>query len=460
MSARRAERAVCLAFAASLTSAAAPEPSAADAAFAGALSSAYTSNPLLLEQRRRLRQTDEGVPRALSGWRPRVTIDASGGVSAVFDRFDTRHQPERRVPQQAELLLTQPLYTGGKVRAQVTQAETLVLAERAGLQATEAQVLLQAATAFLDVALDERLLALNDNEARILARTLQASAQAGAAGALTQADVAQARARLADQQAVLAASVSALAIARAQYQQAVGEPAGALAMPDFTPAIPRDLDAALALTSDNFDVSQARAAVDASKAGVDIARAGLRPRIVFELYGARVAETEVQAPHQRDNVAEAAISIAIPLYQGGEQAAEIRQAKEAASVSLLQADVVIRQAGEEIRAAWAQLTSARSRIAAYNTSYEANLIAERGVERQHSVGQRTLIEVLNTQQEKLMAAVNVLTARHDALLASLRLAAATGRLDARALRLDVALYDPIAHYDETRDRWYGTQPAP
>jgi outer membrane protein len=432
----------------------------ADAGFQAALAQAYLYNPQLAEQRQRLRQTDEDVPRALSGWRPQVKLQGDGGVSAVFDTMDPTHQPERRVPQEAELSVTQPLYTGGRVRAQLGQAKALVAAERAGLQATEAAVLLAAATAYVDVARDERVVALNRNQADVLEHTLRASNEEAAAGAVTDADVAQARARLADQRAVLAQAEASLEASRAAFEQVVGQPPGELAMPALSLDVPPGLEAALLLVPDNFDVAQSRAAQEASRQGIDIARAGLRPRLAFEVYGARAKETDVQFPHQRDHVAEAQVQVSIPIYQGGEEAAEIRQAKEAASVSLLQIDVVRRQARAQVQTAWAQLSGARDRVAQYQVSLDANILAARGIARQQSVGARTLIEVLNAQQEQLGAEVSLVSAQHDAIVAGLRLQAATGRLSAAGLHLDVPLYDATRHYDETRHRWYGTTPAP
>ena len=67
--------------------------------FEDALAQAYLYNPQIAAERQRLRETDEGVPRALSGWRPRISIDGSAGVSAIEDSLDRRHDPERRVPQ-------------------------------------------------------------------------------------------------------------------------------------------------------------------------------------------------------------------------------------------------------------------------------------------------------------------------------------------------------------------------
>ena len=123
-------------------------------------------------------------------------------------------------------------------------------------------------------------------------------------------------------------------------------------------------------------------------------------------------------------------------------------------------DVVLRRARAEIQTAWAALDGARTRVAEYRTSLAANSVAARGVARQQSVGARTLLEVLNAQQEQLAADVNQVTAERDSYVASLQLQAATGRLSAQQLGLDVRLYDPLEHYNSTRDRWYGTTPAP
>jgi outer membrane protein len=433
---------------------------AEDGPFEAALSQAYLYNPQLLVARQQLREADEGVPKALSGWRPHVTIDGSIGVSAFWDSMDPTHEPERRVPQDSMLSVTQPIYTGGRVQAQVNQAEALVAAERAGLQATEAAVLLAAATAYLDVARDQSIVELNHHQETVLERTFHASEQELAAGAVTETDVAQARARLADQRARSAQAVAALGASRAAYEEQIGQPAGQAPLPTRPVAVPPGLDAAMTLVSANFDVVQSRAAQEAMRQGIDIARAGLRPRLSAEFHGGRVKETDVQFPHQRDDLIEATLQLTVPLYQGGEQAAEIRQAKEAAARSLLQVDVVLRKARAEIQTAWTALDGARSRVAEYRISLAANSVAARGVARQQAVGERTLLEVLNAQQEQLAADVNQVTAERDSYVASLQLQAATGRLSAQQLGLDVRLYDPLEHYNATRDRWYGTTPPP
>ena len=230
-------------------------------------------------------------------------------------------------------------------------------------------------------------------------------------------------------------------------------------MPTRMLDLPPGVAQALALLPGNFDVVQSRAAQEASRQGIDIARAGLRPRISAQVSGSHLAETDVQLFHQRDTIAEATLMLTVPIYQGGEQAAEIRQAKETAARSLLQTDTVLRQAREQIQTAWAQLEGARTRVEQYRTSRDANRVAERGIARQQSAGARTQIEVLNAQQERLAAEVNLVAAERDAYVAGFQLQAVTGQLSAERLGLGVKLYDPVKHYVETRNRWYGTTPA-
>lgn len=427
--------------------------------FEEALAQAYLTNPRLQAERQRLRETDEGVPRALSGWRPRVTVDGSIGRSYVSDSLDP-HGIEHRYPQQAAATVTQPLYTGGRVAAQLGQAKAQVRAERAQLRAVEGTVLLAAAGAYLDVARDAQVVALDEADVALLERTLRAAEQQVQAGDTTEADAAQARARAADGRAALAAAVAALAASRAAFEAETGLPAGNLAIPTIRlPRLPATREAAVALATDaNFDVVAARETLAATRAGVDVARSALHPTVALQGSLARVKETDVQAPRQRDNVAEATVQVSIPLYQGGLVAAETRQAREAAGRTEQLLDLARRQARQLAAAAWDARAAAEERVAQRRLSVAANEVALRGITRQQSVGARTLIEVLNAQQELFAANVALVTARHDAVLETLRVLQATGSLTAEALALPAPTYDPIRHYEEVRNKWQGLNP--
>ena len=140
--------------------------------------------------------------------------------------------------------------------------------------------------------------------------------------------------------------------------------------------------------------------------------------------------------------------------------ATVRQAKEAAERSRLQVDVVVRAARQQLQTAWDMLEASRERTVQATTSIEANTVAVRGVARQQTVGARTLLDVLNAQQELVAAQVSLVRATHDLRLAQLQVAAVRGQLTAEQLGLHVPYYDPQRHYNETRDRWQGLNPAP
>jgi len=195
-----------------------------------------------------------------------------------------------------------------------------------------------------------------------------------------------------------------------------------------------------------------------SRGDHDAARRAAPDRLIGR---APVREREAfQAPRQRDNVAEATVQFNIPLYQGGEVAAETRQAREASERTRLQRDQAQRQARQLADSAWEFLRAAQERVRQQQASVAANEVAVRGITRQQGVGARTPLEVLNAQQELFTATVNLVSAQHDELLGALRLLAATGRLTADQLSLPVPIYDPVRHYREVRNRWGGTTPSP
>ena len=131
----------------------------------------------------------------------------------------------------------------------------------------------------------------------------------------------------------------------------------------------------------------------------------------------------------------------MPLYQGGVTYARLRQAKHTAGQRRLEADQARLDARESATSAWEAYQSARASIASIETQIIASEIALEGVQREAEVGARTVLDVLDAEQELLDARVNLVTAQRDQLVATLLLQAAIGSLTADKLGLDVVLYD-------------------
>ena len=119
-------------------------------------------------------------------------------------------------------------------------------------------------------------------------------------------------------------------------------------------------------------------------------------------------------------------------------------------------DDTTRRAKEDATRTWEALTTARARIQAFQAQIRANEIALEGVEQEARVGSRTVLDVLDAEQELLDAKVNLVRAQRDEIVSGYQLAAATGRLTAQSLRLPVEVYDATTNYSQTRGRWIGT----
>ncbi len=458
---RRKRLAILALAAAAATNAARADP--APLGFTDALVLAYQTNPRLLAARRQLAETDEQVPQALSGWRPHVTVTGSIGGALFDDNMDAAHDPEHRAPQDYELKLSQNIYTSGQIRAQTQRAESEVRAGRANLHSTEAEVLLAAAAAYLDVVRDREVVALNAHQVSVQRDTVQASGTELAAGGLAPADLGQARARLGTATAQLAAAQSMLAQSEASFEHQIGQPPGQLATTAHLLAAPlvtlppsRDRAIAAALDS-NPDVVSARASLDASHYGVDVERANLLPHFSLNGLFARLRDTEIQKLNQRDNAAQVTLDVSVPLYQGGGEYSRIRAAKEMTYRLGDLLEEARRQARQSAASAWDQLAAARQRLAGEQEAIAGNQTAVRGYTQQQRAGVRTLLDVLVVQQDLLASQVAEVSAEHDVLVATLEVASADGALDATHLRLG-EVYDPRKHYDAVRDKWGGTTP--
>ncbi|HEX9702736.1 MAG TPA: TolC family protein, partial [Rhodospirillales bacterium] len=97
-----------------------------------------------------------------------------------------------------------------------------------------------------------------------------------------------------------------------------------------------------------------------------------------------------------------------------------------------------------------------AQVKAFKSQIEANVVALEGVEREAQVGSRTVLDVLDAEQELLDSRVAHVRSQRDELVAFYQLKAAMGQLTAREMKLPVDLYDPMGHYQEVRDKWFGT----
>ncbi len=420
------------------------------------LATAYNSNPALMSARAGVRSTDEQVPQALSGWRPTVSVNGAAGGGEYFSNFSslTPYTTQRSVMDYS-LVVTQPIYSGGRTIAQTAQAEGAVQAGRAQLDGTENQILLDAAKSFLDVARDSEILKLNVNNEQVLSRDLDMARERYRVGEITRTDVAQAEARLAQANAERKAAEGNLQGSRAVFVSVIGRPAESPEPPKSLPLLPPSLDLAKTRAQENNPGVkaadwQARAAHDA----IDVVQGELLPTVALQgTYGRNLNEF-LQGAETR--TAAGMVTVSVPLYEGGATYARLRSQKQQWGQRLVETDRARREAIQAATQGWEATTSAGARVESYTSQIAASELALTGVKEEAKVGARTVIEVLNAEQELFASKVNAVIARHDEMVAAYQLRAALGEMTAQTLSLSVEIYNPVGHYNDVRSRWIGT----
>ena len=147
----------------------------------------------------------------------------------------------------------------------------------------------------------------------------------------------------------------------------------------------------------------------------------------------------------------------MPIYEGGEVYARVRQAKETVGQRRIEVDINRDQIRAAIVSAWGTLEAAKAQIIAAQAQVQAAEVALTGVREEARVGQRTTLDVLNAQQELLNARVNLITAQRDRVVASYAVVQSIGRLSSRSLGLNIAQYSAKTHFDQVKDLWFGVR---
>jgi outer membrane protein len=452
---------------AALAATVASVPVAADT-LPGALVQAYQNNPQINSQRAAVRAIDENVPQALSGYRPNVSATASltenyvntltKATTATGDPIYSRQSGNTAV-QTYGATLTQTLYNGFQTANRTRQAESQVSAARENLRLTEQTVLLQAVTAYMNLLRDGAILDLQRRNVEVLQEQLRQTRDRFNVGEVTRTDVAQSESRIAAGRSALLNAESNYTTSRSAYRQVIGVEAGRLA--PGTPVdrfSPRTLPAAVAEgRARNPSVTTSMYNVDVALLQVKVAEGALYPTL--SLVGSAQKQYGSAGSLNLLESFQASIGgqLSVPIYGGGDEYAVIRQAKETLTQRRIDLDTQRDQAQQTIVQSWGQLEAAKAQIQATQAQVQAAEIALNGVREEARVGQRTTLDVLNAQQELVNARVALVTAQRDRVVASYALLSSVGRLSPQVLGLSVPIYDPMVHYQQVRDSWFGVR---
>jgi len=431
-----------------------------------ALVRAYQNNPQLNAQRANVRATDENVPQALSGYRPKVALTASAGYQYTDVNTTTGGTPTAIVrteihganaPRSAGLTISQTLFNGQQTANRTRAAESQVSGSREALRVLEQTVLLSAATIYMDYLRDSAIVEVQRSNTRVLEQTLKQTRDRFNVGEVTRTDVAQSEAQLAAGKTQQLTAESNLNTTRSNFRRIIGnEPAQLAPGSPVDRFLPATLTASVDLSLvENPNVTASMFGIDVNYLQVKINEGALLPTVSLQ---ASVQQSYEQTQTIfRSFGASAVAQLSVPVYQGGAEYSLIRQSKE----TLAQQRLVLEQTRDQTRAntvtAWGQLVAGKAQVASAQSQVTASEIALNGVREEAKAGQRTTLDVLNAQQALVNARVALVTAQHDRVVASYAVLNAVGRLSPQVLNLATTTYDPSVHYQQVRDSWYGVR---
>src|SRR5258708_199733 len=442
-----------------------PVPALADTIEA-ALVRAYQNNPQLNAQRATVRFTDENVPQALSGYRPKVAVTASAGYQYTDTNSTAGGSATNIVrteihgtnpPRSVGANITQTLFNGQQTANKTRAAESQVSGAREALRVIEQTVLFTAATTYMDYLRDSAIVEVQKSNVRVLEQTLKQTRDRFNVGEVTRTDVAQSEAQLAAGKTQELTAESNLTTTRSNFRRIIGnEPENLAPGSPVDRFLPGTLPSAVELSLiENPNVTAAMFGIDVNFLTVKVNEGALLPTVSLQASVQQSYEQQLTVP--RTFGASAIAQVSVPVYQGGAEYSLIRQSKE----NLAQQRLALEQTRDQTRAnvvtAWGQLEAGKAQVRSAQAQVTASEVALNGVREEAKAGQRTTLDVLNAQHARVNARVALVTAQHDRVVASYAVLNSVGRLSPQVLNLATTVYDPSVHYQQVRDSWFGVR---
>lgn len=423
-----------------------------------ALVKAYQTNPQINAERARQRATDENVPQALAGYRPQIVASLSAGLQAVRNLLpDNTIQTATLKPWTIGVTVSQTLFNGFRTANSVRVAELQVQSGREALRNVGQGVLLDAVTAYTNVLANQSLVEAQRSNVAFLRETLSITQRRLNAGDVTPTDTAQAEARLNRGLADLNAAEVALAVSQATYAQVIGNAPSALRAAEVVDRyLPKSREDSIAMAiREHPAVMAAGFDVDVASTNIRVAEGALLPSASLQGSASRSRDSDPSLSTFATDQASIVANVTAPIYDGGQAASQTRQAKEVTAQSRLVLDQVRNQARTAAVSAWVANEGAKIAVSASESEVKAATVALQGVQREAAGGQRTTVDVLNSQADLIQARARLIGALRDRVIASYTLLSAVGHLDVKTLSLNTPDYLPEVHYHQVRDAWHG-----
>ena len=420
------------------------------------LAKAYNTSPLLKSHRFKLEAINEELAKALSENRPQVNFYGSvGSDETTTINTSGLESKTNNNPKSVTLEIQQNLYDFGRSKSLMNIADHSIFAQRADLKNQEQEILLEASRIYLALLASTEINKLAKNNLLLLQKHYQATNDRFKLGEATSTDLSLAKARYLRARSDEIKSRGDIEKERSKYFSLIGiEAPNKLDFPIIKIAIPNNLK----------DITK-----ETVKGNPKIIASGFRKKLSFVKISSAASELfptldlnlsaqNAWAPNtffdEYENY-KVEFNFKLPIYSGGYNYSNVRQKKKEAMQSSKILDYNIKKALKEVEILWIERNSLEAQIVSINATIKANEMAVEGVKKENEVGSRTLLDVLDAEQELLEEKVEVIKVKRDKFVTIFNLIAYMGRLSPSDLNLDVNVYSLDKSYLAVKNMWLG-----
>ena len=416
----------------------------------------YENSLTVTAERAGLKAKDETVVQAKSGYRPSIQAEASIGRSHNDQTYATSSASTEydQTPKDVSVSFVQPVFSGLTTYNTVQATKNQVRSGRFNLKNTEQVTLLDATAVYMDVIRDMAVLDLQINNEKVLKKHLESYRKRFKAGELTRTDVAQSEARVSGAKANRIAAEGQLEVSKANFFSVVGiEPKELQDVDDLSVKLPETVDQAIDLAlKHNPKIRAAHYAEQSALNIVSAKKGALSPSV--DIRGAAGKQKEVTQLDEADYW-QITANLRVPIYQAGSEYAAVREAKQLANQYRILLAKTRQDVRSETTAAWERYQATKAQIQSIKDQIKASKIALEGVIREANVGSRTVLDVLDAEQEHLDNQVSLTKAHREEIVSAFALLSAIGQMNPTGLELGVETYNPEIYYDEVQSKWIG-----
>ena len=416
------------------------------------LKSTYLYSPKLKVERELLMKEDELIPQAFSEFRPTIDgyynkgkIDtAISGSNFIADGV--------RTETNAGIKITQPIFNGGSTINSIKSAKKKIKAQRLKLKYTEQIVLLEAINIFSSLAAKKKELLLNQKREESLKKQFELAENQFEIGEITMTDVSIAKARLSLAKSDLIKSESELFAIKAKFKALVGiESQKPELFFDF-PDIKKDLNQLTTIMIEqNPELLSILFNIKSLNSKIKSLYSKKLPSVKLE------AELKKNKGYFRSDssreVMSAFASVSIPLYQSGLASSKIRELKKELSSEKEFHKLKVNEYKYNLANSWSGFNSSKSKIDAYKTQIEANQYYLEGLNQEMMLGERTLIDILDAEEELIESEYNLIKSFEENFNSYFEILFYIGELNSKSLNLKVNLFNENKNFNEVKFKW-------